>query len=188
MPAPDEFSIFVPGEVWTCGRGYAERMHANAKVLPWFNEHVVGSNTDECIVCPHVSKGNLYPRALIDGKRVRMNRYACELGNGPAPHPSMYACHSCPGGDQRGCVNPRHLYWGTHAENMRDKAERGSRHSGEGHPSARLTWAIVDEIREKHVAGRSTRSLAIEYGIPVSSSWNICNHRSWKHRESGGVR
>jgi len=159
-------------------------MHGNAKVLPWFLENVVGSNTDECIVSPHAAEGNLYPRALIDGKRVRMNRYACELRNGPAPYPGMYACHTC---DVRQCVNPRHLYWGTHAQNMKDKAVAGSRQSGETHSGSKLTWAIVDEIRAKHEGGRSTRSLAFEYSIAISGAWKICNHKAWRHRETGGV-
>lgn len=36
--------------------------------------------------------------------------------------PGLLACHTC---DNRMCVNPEHVYEGTHGDNMRDKTLRG---------------------------------------------------------------
>lgn len=65
-----------------------------------------------------------YPCVRIGGRAgrtVSVHRLVVELVAGPIPA-GMLACHHC---DTPACVNPAHLYVGSHVDNARDKIERG---------------------------------------------------------------
>jgi hypothetical protein len=114
----------------------------------------------------------------------RAHRLAWEFLVGPIPD-GLDVCHHC---DNRLCINPKHLFLGTHAENMRDAARKGRTRGGlvplpgEANPGARLTDAEVLAMRRRYSAGRVTMSrLAAEYGVSLSVVANVLTRRTWRH-------
>lgn len=59
-------------------------------------------------------------------RKERAHRIAWQLENGPIPA-GISVLHRC---DVPACVNPDHLFLGTHADNMRDKTLKGRLRNG----------------------------------------------------------
>jgi len=73
---------------------------------------------------------NGYGAIKVFGKMALAHRLSYELHKGPI-QPGFEVLHSC---DIKHCVNPDHLSLGTHAENMKDAADRGLMRKGASHP------------------------------------------------------
>lgn len=132
-----------------------------------------------------VRKG--YGVICVDGKEVRVHRFAYERFNGPIPRgkgtgaQEIVVMHTC---DNPACVNPRHLVLGTTAANNRDRALKGrsAKLRGSENPFHKLTEAEVREIRRlRDEHGWSLKALAERFGISQSQVCNIVKRRQWTH-------
>lgn len=110
---------------------------------------------------------------------VTTHRVAWELTHGPIPE-GQSVLHHC---DVPACVNPDHLFLGTHKHNMEDAARK--QRLRVPRPSARkLNEAQREDIRRRYAAGGVTMAqLASEHGVTKGYIWQIVNRRSVEFRK-----
>lgn len=137
------------------------------------------SGVDECWVwtarCHRQGYGLL---SEWDGKRrtrLLAHRLAWEFTFGPIPV-GLCVLHSC---DNPPCVNPAHLFVGTHQDNIADMVRKGRQCRGACSPNARLTEDDVRAIRERFAAGENYRALGAEFGIHPEYVYKLAARRNW---------
>jgi len=106
---------------------------------------------------------------------IYAHRASWEIANGRAIPSGMIICHTC---DNPPCVNPDHLFLGTHADNIRDKTAKGRTPKGEYHHAAKLSDNDIRAIRESPL---SQLELSSEYEISQSNVSLIKAGKRWKH-------
>lgn len=99
------------------------------------------------------------------------------------PAAGRYGLHTC---DNPPCCNPKHGYWGSHDDNMRDKVDRGRTFHpvGEINPSARLTEDLVRELRARYIPRHRVNgacAMAREFGVSESAVGFAVTGRHWGH-------
>lgn len=79
----------------------------------------------------------------------------------------MLVCHTC---DVRRCVNPDHLFLGTHKENTQDMWKKGRENRN---PKSKLSDADVLTIRAEYKGWRSAVELGERFGIHPQYAYGI---------------
>jgi hypothetical protein len=122
-------------------------------------------------------------------KRLRAHRVAWELMNKQRIPKSKHLLHSC---DRPPCVNPKHTYLGTDADNHRDMVVRGRSLIGEKNPMAQLTEAQVRKIRQLYPLTKRTgprtmgdkkiiTKLCKSLDISQNLAYRVASGERWNH-------
>ena len=125
---------------------------------------------------------NGYGTARFEGLSTRQaHRIAYMLHHGVELRLLVHVCHDCPGGDNRLCCNPKHLWIGTNADNVADKVRKGRQTFGSTAGRAKLTESKVRTVWKLLGRGWTTTRVASRYQVSSRTIQAIARGESWKH-------
>lgn len=135
-------------------------------------------NTNEqgCHLCTsHYLRPDGYIGYELNGKSIRLHRVIWMKLYGEIPE-GLMVCHKC---DNRNCINPDHLFLGTHTDNMRDMASKGrtGTRRGTDNNQNKLTEDQVRAIRLDH---RPQTEIAKDYGVTNQAIHLIKKRKNWR--------
>lgn len=116
-------------------------------------------------------------------KSQGVHRISWTIRNGTIPD-GKWILHKC---DIKKCVNPKHLYVGTHKDNVLDAVKRKRYLSGERNPSSRLSSKNVEYIRKNYIKGTGRSDpgnrliLQRKFGISLTHIGRILRRERWGH-------
>lgn len=112
-----------------------------------------------------------YGMVKWDGMPQPAHRVSWQIVFGDIPE-GFCVCHRC---DNPVCVNPAHLFLGTHTDNMRDMVQKGR--CG----TAKLTLANIVAIRKLRSENWELADIASKFSVTPESIGRIVNRETWKH-------
>lgn len=157
------------------GDPLARQIAARGSAIKWLEEHSTHRGA-ACLPWPFKSRyRNGYGSVWYKGKLTGAHRVMCLLASGLPPEGTECA-HSC---GNRDCVNPMHLRWATGTDNASDKREHGTSSAGSRNPQAKLSEALVQEIRAKLDAGERQTAIAEQFGVSRRTISFIKTGHTW---------
>lgn len=120
-----------------------------------------------------------YGSFQMGGRTVLAHRASWVI-HGRGDPAGRVVCHSC---DTPCCVNPDHLFLGTHADNMADMRNKGraDRKLGQRNGRAALTDDQAREVLDLKGLGFEQRGIARAYGVSDSTVSRIIRRESFPH-------
>lgn len=114
-----------------------------------------------------------YGKIKHEGKQISAHRVSWELHHGPIS-PEILVLHKC---DVTICVNPGHLFLGSHRDNAVDRSnkDRGN-NSGELSKQSKLKSSQVLSILDDP---RDALTLSNEYGVSRDAIYAIRKGKAW---------
>lgn len=114
-----------------------------------------------------------YGLLRVNTRWMYAHRAAYSFKVGPIPK-GMCVCHHC---DNKGCVNPGHLFIGTANDNNQDMFRKGRNKRGSKYPTAKLTEASAVKVFR---SGLPQRVIAALFGIAQSTVSKIKSGSRYK--------
>jgi hypothetical protein len=117
--------------------------------------------------------GHSYGWLTYGGKQTTAHRVAWQKTYGEIPKDKC-VCHKC---DVPQCINPDHLFLGTHAENIQDMWDK-KRHP-KPKPNNKLSFEQVLEIKELIKKGLPQLKIAEIYKVKQATISLINTNKTW---------
>lgn len=131
---------------------------------------------DGCWIWKGTHNGKGYGKIGKRGHNLQAyaHRVSWLIANGAIPD-GLEVLHNCPTGDNPKCVNPAHLFLGTHQENFDDCVKKGRTHKG---------YKLTDEQVLEIIRLRPTTSgkeLAARFGVSMVLISQIVHGQRYPH-------
>lgn len=143
-----------------------------------FDEKYIPVTESGCWLWIAASAPSGYGKIIFRRKVMSAHRASWLLHIGEIPD-GLVVCHKC---DTPACVNPRHLFVGTHKDNMHDMLNKGRKvnkeQRGEANARAILSASDVLEIR-KQIGIVSVAQIARNYGVAYCTIRDIKVGKNW---------
>ena len=139
----------------------------------------IPAHDDECIAWPFGRFADGYGAVQVGGKKRRAHRLVCEMVHGAPPSPQHDAAHRC-GRGHLGCVNDRHLYWATRAQNLADRVAHGTANRGPRNGQAKLAEDEARQILAMKGSGVLQREVAAQFNVSRELVGRIWRRQIWE--------
>ncbi len=126
-------------------------------------------------------------RRLNKNRGVLAHRWFFQQKMGVIPSKKILCCHHC---DNKKCVNIKHIFLGTHKDNMIDQSLKGKNYRhlfpesgpiGELHGSSKMTEKSVRKARSIYSKGGiGYKNLGKKFGISTGSMRDIIKKKNWR--------
>lgn len=128
------------------------------------------------------NNGNGYGRVSHNGKYICAHRGSYIVNVGPIPK-GLLVLHKC---DNRMCVNPDHLFLGTHKDNCHDMYKKGRQafRKGEKNGMSKLKERDIIDIRKMRGNNDNTytyKDIATIYNVSDRCIRAVIHNETWKH-------
>lgn len=170
-------------------------MIINASDIARFERHI-SKDSGGCWLWTSARLNSGYAYFGLRGRMISGHRFSYSAFRGKIPD-GICVCHTC---DVRHCVNPDHLFLGTHKDNMQDAKRKGRivmpprfdnpewiakknarMPKGSDVKTSKLTETQVLDLMQRRTTGISYSLLAKEFGLDKSTVADICTGQHWPH-------
>jgi hypothetical protein len=135
--------------------------------------------TEACWIWTGRKNWKGYGEVKCNNKSYKSHRLSWIIHFGCIPE-KMCILHKC---DNPCCVNPNHLFLGTHQDNMIDMFQkgRGNRAFGTRVTPSKLNEEKVRSLRNDFYSGMKRDDILMKYSISKRAMYLVAKRITWKH-------
>ena len=160
---------------------YNKELHKLKYIKERFEAKFIPEPNSGCWLWTATTNQDGYGRFRYKDRLVGAHRFSLMVYR-EQENQELCVLHTC---DGPCCVNPNHLFFGTHTDNMRDRKNKGRgfvpAKKGVEHYKAKFTEVDIVYIRQQRMSGKTNVQLAGQFGVCSQTISNIIVGKTWKH-------